>query len=139
MIRSEAHPKYITLSRNSIKRPAQRYTNFTENTFMKKLILSAAVATFSMVAAAQQEPQPNDDQLQQQAPRETQVRTERAAKIEAVKAQSNAEIEAERAAKEKGQTQRQTKAQPVGINPDEPQPRELKPKKPLSEETRPRN
>ncbi len=109
---------------------------------MKKLILSVAAATLSMVAAAQKEPpeqQPNDDQLQQQAPRETQMRVERASKVEAVKAQSNSEIEAERAAKEKGQTQRQTKAQPVGINPDEPQPRELKPKKPLSEDPKQRN
>lgn len=109
---------------------------------MKKLILSMAAVTLGMVATAQQDPpeqQPNDDQLQQQAPRETQVRVERAAKVEAVKAQSNSEIEAERVAKEKGQTQRQTKAQPVGINPDEPQPRKLKPKKPLSEDSKPRN
>lgn len=115
---------------------------------MKKLLLTAALIAATSIASAQQDgQQPNDDQLQQQAPRETQTRTERAAKVEAVKQQSNSEIEAEKAAKDKGQSQKQTKAQPVGINPDNPEekPKDLskqdlsKPKKILSEDSKRRN
>ncbi len=79
---------------------------------MKKLMISAAFLAFSAVASAQTgEQQPNDDQLQQQAPRETQVETERAAKIDAVKSQSNQEIQAEKQSQEKSSTKRVTTAQ----------------------------
>ncbi|HMI08654.1 MAG TPA: hypothetical protein VK528_13980 [Flavobacterium sp.] len=116
---------------------------------MKKVFLTAAFIAVTSIASAQQDgqQQPNDDQLQQQAPRETQARTERAAKVEAVKQQSNSEIEAEKASKDKGQSQKQTKVQPVGINPDNPEekPKDLskqdlsKPKKILSEDSKRRN
>ena len=85
---------------------------------MRNILITAACIALSSVATAQQNgQQPNDDQLQQQAPRTTQVRTENASKVEAVKAQSNAAIEAEKASKDKGQSQKQTKVQPVGLNP----------------------
>lgn len=110
---------------------------------MKKTILSAAFLVISSIAAAQQDSQqPNDDQLQQQAPRETQRQVERSAKVEAVKQQSNLEVEAEKASKEQGQSQRQTKTQPVGINPQdsEAKPADLtKPKKIISEDSKRRN
>lgn len=108
---------------------------------MKKIWITAAFIAMSSVASAQQD-QPNDDQLQQQAPRETQVRTERAAKVEAVKTQSNSEIEAEKASKDQGQSQKQTKAQPVGINPTETDaaPKDLsKQGKIMSEDSKRRN
>lgn len=85
---------------------------------MKNIFLTAAFIAMTSIATAQQAgQQPNDDQLQQQAPRATQVRTENASKVEAVKVQSNAAIEAEKASKETGQSQKQTKVQPVGLNP----------------------
>lgn len=86
---------------------------------MKNILISAAFISFTTFAFAQQEPQPNDDQLQQQAPRETQRTIERSAKIEAVKQQNNTEVNAEKEAKDKGQSQKQTKAQAVGINPSD--------------------
>ncbi|MFT3795482.1 hypothetical protein [Flavobacterium sp.] len=109
---------------------------------MKKLFLTAALLTVGTVATAQQDgQQPNDDQIQQQAPRETQVQMERAARIEAIKTQSNSEIEAEKAAKDKGQSQKQTKTQPVGLNPSDTvaKPKPLKPKKIQSEDSKRRN
>lgn len=85
---------------------------------MKNIFLTAAfMAIASMATAQQEEQQPNDDQLQQQAPRTNQVQTERSSKVDAVKAQSNAAIEAEKASKNQGQSQKQTKVQPVGLNP----------------------
>jgi len=87
---------------------------------MKNSIMTAAFLVFTTFAFAQQgESQPNDDQLQQQAPRETQRTVERSAKVEAAKQQSNTQIDAEKEAKDKGQTQKQTKAQPVGMNPSD--------------------
>lgn len=50
---------------------------------MKKILTVATFFAMTTFATAQQEQQINDDQLQQQAPRETQVRTERAATNEA--------------------------------------------------------
>lgn len=50
---------------------------------MKKILTVATFFAMTTFAMAQQEQQINDDQLQQQAPRETQVRTERAATNEA--------------------------------------------------------
>lgn len=50
---------------------------------MRKIFIIATFFAMTTVAMAQQEQQTNDDQLQQQAPRETQVRTERAATREA--------------------------------------------------------
>lgn len=85
------------------------------------------------LSAQQDRQQPNDDQLQQQAPRETQVRTERAAKVEAVKAHSNNEIDAEKASKDKGQSQNQTKAQPTGLNPKDNEVRPTDPEKIITE------
>lgn len=109
---------------------------------MKQLFFTAAFLAISTIAAAQREgEQPNDDQLQQQAPRETRVQVERAAKIDAVRTQSNSEIEAEKAAKDKGQSQKQTKTQPVGLNPSDTvaNPKPLKAKKIQSEDSQRRN
>lgn len=127
--------------RNCIRPGLARRRNFEQNDVMKNfrytLLCAAACLTSNLMLAQQDqdEQQPNDDQLQQQAPRENQVQLERAAKVEAVKNQSNSELEAEKTAKETGQTQRQTKTQPVGINPSQPEskPRDLrKVKKPIS-------
>lgn len=108
---------------------------------MKKILTAVVLATSAIAAAQQVNQQPTDDQLQQQAPRETQQRVERAAKVDAVRQQSNSEIAAEKAAKEKGQSQRQTKAQPVGINPpDEAKQKDIgKQKKIMSEDSKRRN
>lgn len=113
---------------------------------MKKIFFTAAFIAISSIAAAQQDgQQPNDDQLQQQAPRETQVRVERAAKVDAVQQQSNSEVQAEKASKDKGQSQKQTKVQPAGINPTDTvaKPKDLskqvKKNKPLSEDSKRRN
>ena len=100
---------------------------------MKKLSITAAFLFFSGLVFSQQGgEQPNDDQLQQQAPRETQRQVERSAKVEAVKQQSNSEVDAERLAKEKSQTQKQTKAQPVGMNPEDTVAKPKSAKKPIS-------
>lgn len=82
---------------------------------MKKFLIASAFM-FTVGAFAQQG-QPNDDQLQQQAPRPTQVRVEHTA-TNAARNQSANEIEAEKAAKDKGQTQTQTKTQPNGLPPN---------------------
>ena len=85
---------------------------------MKNLMIASALFFCGLGLHAQNdEPQPSDDQLQQQTPRGTEVRTERAAKVDAVRNQSQSNVEAEREAKQKGQTQQQTKTQPVGLNP----------------------
>lgn len=113
---------------------------------MKKLFTVAFFAITS-VAAAQQNGQPSDDQLQQQPPRDAQRDIERATRVEAIKQQSKSEIEAEQAAKAKGQSQIQTKTQPVGINPPDtlakprdPSKQDLsRPKKILSEDSKRRN
>lgn len=108
---------------------------------MKKILTAVFLAVSAIASAQQVNQQPNDDQLQQQAPRETQQQMERAAKVDAVKQQSNSEIAAEKAAKEKGQSQRQTKTQPVGINPpDDAKPKDIsKQKKIMSEDSKRRN
>ena len=101
---------------------------------MKNLFITAALFASTFIAAAQQDgQQPSDDQLQQQVPRETQVRTERAAKVEAVKSSSNNEIDAEKAAKDKGQSQNQTKTQPTGLNPKDKVAQPTNPKKIITE------
>lgn len=64
--------------------------------------------------------QTNQDQLQQQAPRDTQVQNERAAKIDATKRQSNSEIDAEMKSKEKGKTDNFTKVNPNEVGPVTP-------------------
>ena len=94
---------------------------------MKKIWITTAFIAFSTIAMAQQdEQQPNDNQLQQQAPRETQRTVERSAKVEAVKQTSNAEKKKKKEAKDKAQSQKQTKAQPVGLNPTEASPKKGK-------------
>lgn len=114
---------------------------------MKKFF-TAVILAFGTIASAQQDgQQPSDDQIQQQPPRDTQVQMERAAKVDAVKRQSQSDIEAEQAAKAQGQSQKQTKAQPVGINPPDTlsKPRDnrkndlSKPKKIISEDSKRRN
>ncbi len=51
---------------------------------MKKILITMTFLTLGLGAMAQQDSQqPNDDQLQQQAPRETQAEVERAAAREA--------------------------------------------------------
>ncbi len=113
-----------------------------------KSLFTAALCSISLMGAAQQEPQqPSDDQLQQQPPRDTQRSIERGARIEAVKQQGKSEMEAEQAAKAKGQSQIQTKTQPVGINPPDTlaKPRDVRkqdlsrPKKIMSEDSKRRN
>jgi len=87
---------------------------------MKNIWITAAfLLTVTFASAQQGDQQPNDDQLQQQAPRETQRTVERSAKVEAVKTEGNAQVDAEKETKDKSQTQRQTKVQPVGINPSD--------------------
>ena len=101
---------------------------------MKILFTILSMSAFMYTASAQEDNQQrNDDQLQQQAPRETQVATERAAKVEAVKSHSNNEIDAEKAAKDKGQSANQTKAQPTGLNPRDNVVRPTDPKKIITE------
>jgi hypothetical protein len=114
---------------------------------MKKLFIAVFFAISSIAAAQREGQQPNDDQIQQQPPRDTQRQVERSAKVEAVKQQSKSEIEAEQASKAQGQSQKQTKVQPVGINPPDTlsKPRDnskndlSKPKKILSEDSKRRN
>jgi len=97
------------------------YCYILKQNIMKKIWITSVFMAFSTIALAQQDDQqPNDDQIQQQAPRETQRTLERSSKAEAVKQTSNAEVDAEKEAKEKAQSQKQTKAQPVGLNPADP-------------------
>lgn len=91
---------------------------------MKKIWITTVFLVLSTVVMAQaDEPQPSDDQLQQQPPSESQKQLERAARIDAVKQTTNEEVAAEKQAKDKSQTQKQTKAQPVGLNPTEASPK----------------
>lgn len=89
---------------------------------MKTLIISAVALMFSVTASAQIE-QPNDDQRQQQPPRPTQQQVERSAtnattNPNVIRNRSASEVEAEKASKERGQSQKQTKAQPNGLPPN---------------------
>lgn len=82
---------------------------------MKKIVFMVSLLAMSGIAMGQEEQQPNDDQLQQQAPRETQVRTERAAKREAKKAKqlekertTNAEVKKDSVVRKKKVERRST-------------------------------
>lgn len=66
---------------------------------MKKIFTAAALLLFGLGAMAQQNGQPNDDQLQQQAPRETQVEVERAARREARRKEAERKQNAQEATK----------------------------------------
>jgi Ni/Co efflux regulator RcnB len=57
---------------------------------MKKIFITAAFFAMSTFAMAQEDQQPSDDQLQQQAPRESQTRNERAATRDAKNEELNA-------------------------------------------------
>ncbi len=84
---------------------------------MKTISFTLLAAFFGFSAMAQQDPADDQDRLQQQAPRPAQTQVERSANTNAQN-QSNKDLEAERLAKEKGQTQKQTKVQPEGLPPN---------------------
>lgn len=74
---------------------------------MKKIILTVAFLAVSLGAMAQPEQQVNDDQLQQQAPRETQKEVETAAAREARKKEAEAkQKEADQKAIEQAEAKR---------------------------------
>ena len=118
----------ITFYRNCVRPKAVLFFFFVIKQYiMKKIWITATFIAFSTIAMAQQdEQQPNDDQLQQQPPSESQKQVERAARIDAVKQTSNEQVAAEKEAKDKAQSQKQTKAQPVGLNPTEASPKKAK-------------
>ena len=112
---------------------------------MKKLILAGAFLLFSAAAMAQvdkdDDAQPNDDQLQQQPAREVRDRVETTAQRQATvqtnnsKVKSESEFQAEKRAKDKGRTQKQTSAErPVSdtvkrVRTPKPQIQDAKPRK----------
>lgn len=88
---------------------------------MKNLLMGLAFFAFTGIASAQtdvgDEIENNQDRIQQQPPRDMQRATETAAKVEATKRQSEAEIDAEKVAKDKGQSKNYTKVNPDKISP----------------------
>jgi len=88
---------------------------------MKNLFMGIAFFAFAGIASAQtdigDEIENNQDRIQQQPPRDAQRSTERAAKVEATKRQSESEIDAEKDAKDKGQSKNYTKVNPDKISP----------------------
>mgnify|MGYP003607762962 FL=1 len=105
---------------------------------MKNVIMGLVFLAFSGIASAQtdtgDEIQNKQDQIQQQPPRETQRTTERASKVDAVKQQSQSEIDAEKTAKDKGQSKNYTK-----VNPDKISPQKLDSTKGVQPIKKPRN
>jgi len=87
---------------------------------MKSLFIAIAFA-FTGIASAQtdveDEIQNNQDKIQQEPPRDTQKQMDRAAKIDAEKRNNNANIDAEKKAKEKGQSKNYTKVNPDKLKP----------------------
>ena len=81
---------------------------------MKKPFLTFALFVFTSLAFSQEEKQQNDqDKIQQEPPRPTQRDVERAAKVDAIIKQSDKELKAEKQAKAKSSTQKQTTGEPV--------------------------
>jgi len=89
-------------------------------------LVAAAAFFMALPMAAQQNGQVNQDELQQQPPRETQRELERAAKVDAAKKKSDADFQAEKRAKDKGRTQKQTTAERP-VSDSVKQPKEIKP------------
>ena len=89
---------------------------------MKNLFIGMAILAFTGIASAQtdigDEIENNQDRIQQEPPRTTQRSTESAAKVDAAKRQSEAEIDAEMKAKDKGQSKNYTKVNPDKISPE---------------------
>ncbi len=86
-----------------------------------------AVAFFmALPMAAQQSGQVNQDELQQQPPRESKRELEKAARVDAAKKKSDADFQAEKRAKDKGRTQKQTTAERP-VSDSVRQPKEIKP------------
>lgn len=88
---------------------------------MKKIFIAVAFFTAMGFASAQvdknDDMQTDQDQIQQQPPRNTQVEIDRAAKIEAEKRKNDAEIDAEKKSKDQGQTKNYTKVDPDKLSP----------------------
>lgn len=79
---------------------------------MKTLAIIAALAICG-ICSAQQTGQPDQDKIQQEPPRETQRVIERASKTDAIQRKAESEFQAEKQAKDKGRTQKQTTAEPA--------------------------
>lgn len=88
---------------------------------MKKLFIAVTLFASIGFASAQVDKdadlQPDQDQIQQQAPRNTQAEVDRAARIDAEKRKNDAAIEAEKKAKDKGQSKNYTKVNPDKLSP----------------------
>lgn len=88
---------------------------------MKKIFIAVALFASIGFASAQvdrsDDLQTDQDQIQQQPPRSTQVQVERASKIEAEKTKNDANLEAEKEAKDKGQSKNYTKVNPDKLSP----------------------
>jgi len=88
---------------------------------MKNLFMAIAFFAFTGIASAQtdigDEIENNQDRIQQEPPRDAQRRVEGAAKVDATKRQSESEIDAEKEAKDKGQSKNYTKVNPNKIAP----------------------
>lgn len=88
---------------------------------MKNIFMAIAFFGFTGIAFAQtdisDEIENNQDRIQQEPPRDAQRQTERSAKVDATKQQSEAEIDAEKNAKDKGQSKNYTKVNPDKISP----------------------
>lgn len=88
---------------------------------MKNIFIAVAFFAFTGVTFAQNdvedEIQNNQDKIQQEPPRDAQRQVNNAAKIDAEKNNSNANIEAEKEAKDKGQSKNYTKVNPNKIQP----------------------
>lgn len=88
---------------------------------MKNLFMAIAFFGFAGIASAQtdigDEIENNQDKIQQEPPRDTQRRVENASKVDATKRQSESEIDAEKASKDKGQSKNYTKVDPNKIAP----------------------
>jgi len=88
---------------------------------MKNLFMAIAFFGFAGIASAQtdieDEIQNNQDKIQQEPPRDAQRQLSNAAKIDAEKKNSESNIDAEKEAKDKGQSKNYTKVNPNKIPP----------------------
>lgn len=105
---------------------------------MKNLFMGIVFFAFTGIAFAQtdisDEIENNQDKIQQQPPRDMQRATERAAKVEATKQQSETEVDAEKDSKDKGQSKNYTK-----VNPDKISPQKIDSTKGVQPVKKPRN
>ena len=88
---------------------------------MKNICIAVAFFAFTGIASAQNdvedEIQNNQDKIQQEPPRDAQRQVSNAAKIDAEKNNSNSNVEAEKEAKDKGQSKDYTRVNPNKITP----------------------